>query len=489
VTGKDRVRQGVDRPFEFNTGGLEALERRDLMTNPTVTTFIALDTITAPGEAVTLRATATDDFGIRAVSFFLDRNLNGRFDNGQDQPLGDVFTADAGNPGRYSLVVRPNTSWGPTGQVVADAVDVTGIWSAAPLRSVLINVAPLWEVSNFYIRPVGVGSVFIVEAEVARPQFAGAAETQVTGVTFFADRNNNGVWDGSSIDTDLGFVTTPDGSRYSKLVTIDNWVEPRRIVAAAKDSRLLGNPWGSPRVAAPRDGAGGIPFVNSVVITPVDPPQIPGAIVVGEWLRITADVTAASPGIAAITFFADRNNNGRWDTGIDFDLGAQFVGGGPITGVFERLVQVREEIFPSGGFRAIAVAVKDASSRPNDTWSPNRSAYVRVVTPPQISNITTSVTSVPRTQSFFVDFDAPDDFGTRAASVFLDRNNNGLFDPGTDIVGTLVGRIAGSTQNGRWRVSITTTGITTPGTYTLYVAGVDFEGAWGRRATGTIQVT
>lgn len=470
-------------PFQF---GLEPLETREVFSAPVVTTFAATASILAPGESVTLRGTATDDFGIRAVTFFVDRNANGRFDAGADESLGDVFTADPGNPGRYSLTITANTSWGNTPQFCCDAVDTTGVWSGAP-RATSVTVAPLWEVSQLFIRPVG-AAAFIIEAMVHRPQVTGALETNPVGVTFFADRNANGRWDGSTIDTDLGFVTNPDSEdRYIAVVTIQNWVNPKRITAAVMDDRAAGNPWGPTRMAAPRDGAGGLPLITDVRIESFDPPQIPGAVVNGEWFKITADATA-SAGIVAVTFYYDKNNNGLWDAGIDTDLGAQFVGNGQTQGTFERLVQARDELFTAGGFQHIGVAVKDASGRPNDAWSPSHSGILRVITPPRINTPTTAA-SVARGQTITLEFNAPDDFATRTVSAFLDKNGNGLFDAGTDIVGTNPIRFLGKAANGRWRITISTSGITSAGTFTLYMAGVDFEGGWGRRGSTTIQIT
>jgi hypothetical protein len=484
IAPRRRASRALARPRPLDLVALEPLEQRQVLAAPEVTGFGATLSMVAPGDQVTLLGTATDESGIRAMSFFLDRNSNGRFDNGTDQPLADVFTPDQW--GRYALGLVANESWGPAPAFGCNAVDNTGVWGVTPGK-LAINIAPRWEITELSgYQDTTIDWSF--RAKLGRAHLEGAIETNVVGVTFFQDKNLNGRWDGPSIDTDFGFVQTPDPytGEYVLHKMMYPWTGPRRIVAAVLDDRAIGNGWGTPRSGAVRTawGSWNMPRVTELQVQTVNPPQVPGAVVNGEVFKIAGYIEGYQ--MRAATCYYDKNANGLWDSGIDTDLGARFYTGDNYGVAFEVTV-ARDQLFAAGGFQRIAVAGRYQSD--TDDWGPSRTSIIRVIDPPKINSPSTSVASVPRGQSFFLEFNAPDDFGTRTVSGFLDRNNNGLYDAGIDIVATNAVRIQGDTRNGRWRVTLSTLVINTPGTYRLYMAGVDFEGAWARRGTTIIQVT
>ncbi len=69
---------------------LEPLESRELLA-PTVSFFQAVPATVSPGQTITLQADGGAGAGIRAMSFFRDANLDGRWTPGVDEALGDAF--------------------------------------------------------------------------------------------------------------------------------------------------------------------------------------------------------------------------------------------------------------------------------------------------------------------------------------------------------------------------------------------------------------
>src|SRR6185295_19945691 len=144
-------------------------------------------------------AQATDDVGVRAVTFFLDRNANGVWDAAVDQPLGDAFQAD--KDGRYSVVATPDASW-PTyptfARIVADTVDTDGQWATTRAQQQM-TFAGRPVISSFFVNTIlysegqpnpfyGVSLAAKVDEPMVYP-YGG------TNVTFFLDKNSNGIWD------------------------------------------------------------------------------------------------------------------------------------------------------------------------------------------------------------------------------------------------------------------------------------------------------
>ena len=77
----------------------DALEGRQYFNNPGIIDFTVDTTQAYPGKVITLTAHATDDTGVRAVSFWLENNddaLNQFISSPYyaDEPLGDVFAPD-----------------------------------------------------------------------------------------------------------------------------------------------------------------------------------------------------------------------------------------------------------------------------------------------------------------------------------------------------------------------------------------------------------
>jgi hypothetical protein len=214
----------------------------------------------------------------------------------------------------------------------------------------------------------------------------------------------------------------------------------------------------------------------------------------GTRVVITVNATANFQ-IDVVTFFFDRNMNGRWDPGVDVDLGFQRAPAGTTTALFQFSGVIPQA---ATGFGAFTASVKDLSGRSRDEWGPTRALQVTpVYAVPKIS-LPTSATAA-RGNPLTIDFTATDDFGVRAASGFIDANRNNGFD-GSDISSTSFSLVSGTPTSGRWRLSFNTISLSA-GTYTVYLAGLDFyqgnangpggvsSGFWGPRFAVTVTIT
>ena len=89
----------------------EALENRNLFSVPAVTDFRA-DHQSAPvGVPLTLSTTGIAQAGIRAATYWLDLDGNGRWTPGIDSSLGDTWLAGANQQATLSRTVLPTTAW------------------------------------------------------------------------------------------------------------------------------------------------------------------------------------------------------------------------------------------------------------------------------------------------------------------------------------------------------------------------------------------
>lgn len=463
----------------------EPLEARQLLAAE-ITSFTATPQIIAPGELVTLEARVTGGTGgVKAVTFFLDRDNNGRWTRGFDESLRDVFAPVPGDPTLYRAVVASNITWPANARLAADVVDNANVWSTGGPETDSIDVKPHVFITDLAVEFVA-GNFYKVSARIGKEGESNPPFSSTAGVTFYVDRNNDGRWT-PGVDTHLDFITTPDAAGiYTNIVQVPlPWDAPQRVIAAAKDTRAAGNPWGPNRAAIPRITLGNMPEVVGLTVT-VNNPKVPGAITVGETATITAQVSA-NFGIEAISFFYDKNGDGLWTPGVDVNLGQRFDNGFNTTGTYQITIPVTEAFLR--GVQSIAAVAKDSSVRGNDNWGPPRQIQVRVARAPTVSNPQASPLIVPNGGVVTINVAARDDFGIRAVTAFLDVNQNDRFDPGVDNVSPGFGtRISGLATDGVWRLTITANVFITPATYKIYIATVDFQGLWSTRVLTTINV-
>lgn len=350
-----------------------------------------------------------------------------------------------------------------TGFTSLEGLEARSFLSAAPvIDAVDIGDRPIVAYQPF---------TFLIEA---------SDDVAVRGVSLFMDRDGDGAWN-PQIDQPLGddfsrdengkfsFTLTPDGS----------WPSITSLLAAAVDdegqwSAVLGHPVypiGMPMITMLSAHAG--PLLSIPESTPVTLRAI-----VSEPLR------GGTSAAAGVTFFFDQNGNGRWDSGVDIDIGysQEFDAGGAYTLTFYG--------GPIQGGTRIAAAAKIADNRFDHTngFGPVRVTPYNIFTDaPQIRQVVAEnlsgrlggpdgpVFQVGDRVRFTIDVAGMRDL--QAVTVFFDANSNGRWDRGID---THLGAsyFAPDVFGGRARVDFTIT----PGMnfdYRAFVVAARYSGMEG----------
>lgn len=469
--------------------------------NPTPPAISGLTTVVTRGvtsPVITIEVTATDNTLVRAVTFWVDFNQDGRWTPGTDMPLGTANSPKQGQPTKFALTIPSDFAGMRTLPIAADAVDVDGTWSILPATGTA-TAERIYQVMYLTAENIGLG-VLRLTAGAWSPAYFDQPAIDVDVVRFFYDANNNDVFD--SADTDLGLSTAFSdldiGREFTKLIAIDStWPLPRKIGAAVPLPGNTNQDWagamGPIRFNLSRV-FGNVPVVTVLNVVINNPTQflIPSATV-----TLNATVSANNE-IDVVSFFYDRDNNGRWDSGVDIDLG--FVR--PAAGQTSASVSITRTITTAmvSQFGAFTAVVKDKSN-PQDV-NPWGTPYALGITPshaaPAISSITSPVT-IARGNPLTISFTATDFSGVRAVSAFIDANRNNGFDSGDPNVSS-TSLLSGSASNGRWTLTLNTTSLAA-GTYTIYLAAQDFyrgsstapggttTGLWSPRVAVAITIT
>jgi hypothetical protein len=396
----------------------DKLEQRNLL-SLALSNFSTNDAIVAAGQSLTLSVDVVPTGEtVRAATFFRDVNNNGSWDGGVDVDLGASFTAATGNTYRRTITV-PGT-WTGTINLVADALGSSNNWSGnRQSTSVTVNVRPT--TGTFTAPGTGSSGVgFNVSTD------ASDADGTVRAVTWFLDRNSNGVWDGSSIDTSLATSFTPSsGNTYSATLTPDSsWPINANIVTDVQDNNT---DWASNQQS------------STVVISGVSSrPTVSGLTITQDrsfdGKRMTATVTANdNSAVLAATFFIDNDSNGAWTPNVDQSLGTTFTASGPN----QFSVTFTHDFNGSQTISIVGDAVDHdglwSNARVSGTAT-NDGAWVQYLEVAPASsgggNTTFNILS---------GITAPDYFGRSSALagtgvIFLDVNANRRFDDGTDTI-------------------------------------------------------
>jgi archaellin len=472
--------------------------------NPTPPTISGLTTVVTRGvtsPVITIEVTATDNTLVRAVTFWVDFNQDGRWTPGTDMQLGTATTPKQGQPTKFALNVPSDFAGMRILPIAADAVDVDGTWSLTPATG-SATAQRIYQVMYLTAENIGLG-VLKLTAGAWSPAYFDQPAIDVDVVRFFYDANNNDVYDGA--DTDLGLSTAFSdldvGREFTKVIAIDStWPLPRKIGAAVPLPGNTSQEWtgamGPTRFSKSRV-FGNVPVVSSLDVVINNPSAFltPGS-------TVTLNATAnANNGIDVVSFYYDRDNNGRWDAGVDVDLG--FVR--PTAGQTSVNVSITRTITSSmlSQFGAFTAVVKDTTTPDQQSgvepWGTSRAVGI---TPthgsPAISNIT-SPTTIARGNPLAISFNAADFSGVRAVSAFIDGNRNNGFDT-TDPNASAISLLSGTASNGRWTLTLNTTSLAA-GTYTIYLAAQDFykgsstapggttTGLWSPRVAVSITIT
>lgn len=361
------------------------------------------------GQIMRLTANVTDS-APRAVTWFIDRLANFRFDPGIDVDLGADFN---GNDG-WSIDVLVTSQMAGRSVIMADAVDEQGAWAGATAGTAMwISAGPI--VAFITTSP---STNLFAKGETVTLTAAVSAGIQLTGVTFFLDANGDGGWTPGT-DVDLGTDTNAAGG-WTKTFTVGStWpAAGARFGANGFNGATFGD---FSKTTSLVDFSVG-PLVGSITT--------PSSVTWNESFTVIATNLRGS-NVRAVSFFFDADHNGFWTPGFDTDLGADFDGsnGWSITTIG------RTTWFPESNGRIVASAVNT-----NGAWGRGTSTNAfPVYDRPRVSNpgfssngtIGPNIVTFGATGSLTVDFVAS--AGVVSATFFVDIDQNGRWTPGTDI--------------------------------------------------------
>jgi hypothetical protein len=271
--------------------------------------------VAGAGETVTVSAVAGGVAAIRAVTFFRDANENGVWDAGVDQDLGADFNPADG----WSRTFVVGAGWAGRVVIAANAVDVNGLWGAAPLASTAFAVSgpPAVSVLSASRAVVSWGERLTLTASAG-------GQNAVRAVTFFFDANSDGRWT-PGVDEDLGAdFNGADG--WSREFTVPERWGARAAAQFGANVVDVTGAWGvQARTTTTR--VNDAPLLSQGASTP-------GSVALGGAATLSVRATDAF-GVRAVTMFVDVNNDGRWTPGVDIDLGvASRTSGNALSGVW-----------------------------------------------------------------------------------------------------------------------------------------------------------
>lgn len=252
----------------------------------------------------------------------------------------------------------------------------------------------------------------------------------VRAVVFWIEDGQDGLeqFIANSFDQPLGDVFLPDSGttdRYSIQVKVGaSWKATTKFGVDVIDSD--GN-WSQ----AP------IQFVTTTIRPKPFVLGMRAESLVGGNIRLTAATSTngeavTSAGIGGVTFFLDQNGNNQWDSGSDIDLGTGLM---IANGIYE-LTVTPQMGWNTTWFTASAFDTRSGSDR----FGPNHTTVLRGddtaplitsfdIIPPD-NDTHSQVYTSNETLRFYTQYSASS--GVIGATVFHDKNRNGLWDAGID---------------------------------------------------------
>lgn len=459
-------------------------------------TSISSDAIASKGGARNreLTVTVTGDTAVGAVTAFLDFDNNGRWTPNMDISLGTTFGYQNGGNYIFAVPATQDLRGADTIPVVADAMNVLGVWTTNTVQYTLFDVGQL-QITSFTAFSGPPNSYrFVVDTD------SPIGFDAVAAVRVFIDTNGNNLAD--TTDTFIASSASPtvatNNKRRFEFTGNYTGAAPTRFSVSTVFtlSTSMGDNVANARIRSSPVYAdqSDRPVVNSIEMSFLDQvsPPVSGAPRKGVRMEVLVDYTAPL-GADVVTIFIDRDFNGLWTPGTDIDLGFVAQSGQTSNGV-SKLVTLPEINLP---FIAIAASVRDRSGRGNDAWSAPASPLTeRFYKAPVISNVSNLTIAQGTNLTFTMDIADAD--GVRAANAFIDIGNNGGPDL-NDRIG-YAGLYRRNLYDGQWIVTMTTQDLA-PGTYTVVLAAVDRYtgspnrsggsqfGMWSQRTFITLTIT
>lgn len=468
----------------------DSLEPRRYMANPVVVDFAVDSTAAYAGKEITLTAHVSDDLGVAAVVFWIEDNqdaLDQFILNSFDQPLGDVFTHDAGVPGQYSLRVRVGASWKASTKFGVDVVDTDGNYSGAPINFVTVDTRPKPFVTSMRAETLDNGDIHLIafaSSDGGNGNGGGGTGTVIGGVTFFLDQNGNNQWDVGT-DIDLGLGTRIFG-QYELTVTPQIGWNTTWFTASAFDTRASSDRFGPNRSTVLRGDDDDVPWISGVQIFPPDNDLNSQVWQSNETVRLIVGYSAYRY-VRSVSIFHDRNQNGLWDVGIDTPL-VQYYPPTPLmsTWYFEPQLFLGEL---GHGWQSLGFAARDNSGRGDDSWSAVKALWLNIDNTPWIESGSINPSPVPQgTATIDLTFRVFDDDGVMGVrQSFVDVNGNGGFAETGESQGTNLVYLTPGRTGATWQLTFYV-GNLAPGTYAVNLWLQDYREVWGPRTRVTFTV-
>ncbi len=481
----------------------DALENRNLFSVPAVTDFRA-DHQSAPvGVPLTLSTTGLAQAGVRAATFWLDLDGNSRWTPGVDATLGDTWVGGSPQQATLSRTVLPTNAWPQNVRLMTNVMDTHGHWGSTPrLLQLQLTTRPQ-------------ASVMSASASIVTPDEAitltvtGLGSTQLFAASFFADMNDNHVWD-IGVDQPIGDTWTrvPNTNAF-RLTTTLGWaigqgfespdalgVQSRTIGANVVD---VNGAWSSTAATMTIAIA---PRANVVALSATGTStNVQLTAVVQQWAASGwAVVLPGAPNAVTQTvFFYDANRSERYDSG-DVILGtvAANPAMGSMGGTFTLNATAQASWAWPRQYGAYAVDAR-TSGNPNSAAriavQPGDSSIVTNVLP-WVTRVRQAPTGTPRAELWVVEGDAftiettissavGSQIGLSAAIIFYDVDRDGQFNIANDQLIEQRSLPSGlSTQQPTFNFAIAGNG-----QVHIAVAGIDANGRIGAARSTVLVVT
>ena len=364
------------------------------------------------GAGQTMRLTASvSDYSPRAVTWFIDRLANQRFDPGVDIDLGADF--DGSDGFSRDVVVQPE--WAGRSVIMAAALDTDGAWSdTRSAGATWISAGPI--VAFLTVIPP---TSTLVAGQIVTVTAAVSAGVVLDGVTFFADLNSDGEFT-PGVDRDLGADRNSSDGWSVTFTVPSNWsTSSLRFGANGFRGSTFGD-FSTTTRSTYQYSAG--PLIGGV--------EVPTSVTWGDRFEVFVTSIIGSD-VRAVTFFYDVAGDGNWNPGVDTDLGADFDG----SDGWSVSATARSTWAPTANGRITAHAVDSAGY-----WgaTSTTSGAVVVYGVPRISNFLITPAAQNQNQtvnlgtSFSLSADIAASAGVRAITFFVDIDHDGSWTPGVD---------------------------------------------------------
>ncbi len=317
----------------------------------------------------------------------------------------------------------------------------------------------------------GVSPSVVTPGDIVTLSVIPTSTAPVRAVTFFRDIDSNGRWTPGT-DVDLGAVFTPSGGFYTKTVATDiNWPRNTKICADVVDTN---GDW----CAAPTSRNLTVNRLPTISVLNVNP-----AANIARGTNITVSVTASDDaGVTAASLFLDIDNDGYWTPGTDTSLGDIFNGtpSGNNT-IFTKTITTNTS-WPASV--SLCADVRDTNGR----WA--LIPVSQAITTRAINPLTARVTSISGddessaggTRNRILTVTVTGDTAVKAATAFIDFDNNGRWTPNMDIS---LGTIFGFPNGGNYYFNVSATqDLRGADSIPVVADAVDVLGTW---TTNTVQ--